>query len=715
MRHYFTLFITFCTGLMGVLYAQAPARRICGTMEAHQQLLQQHPELVEKEAAFRERMEKVSQNPKLYGTRAIITIPVVVHCVYKNATEQITMNDVLSQIDSLNKDFRYLNADKVQIPAPFQLVAADCEIEFCLANKDPQGNPTTGLTMTQTTVSSFSTNDDIKATATGGIDPWPTDKYLNLWVGDLGGGLLGYAQFPGGPVATDGVVVGYYCFGSQNPNLTSAYNLGRTATHEIGHWLGLRHVWGDDGGACSGSDNIADTPNQGGENYGCVGFPNISCSNGPDGDMFMNYMDYSDDNCLQLFTLGQKAVMIDVLNTSRANLNPSAAVNCAPVVPPPPPIFVDAGIYGLTSPADTLCGNKIAPTFTLTNIGNLTLTSAQIAYSIDGGAPMIYNWTGNLDSLETTIVTLPATVGITTGPHQLDVTIFQANGAADLLATNNLITFNFVVLNVAGQPLPFAEGFEGSVFPDNGIVLDNPNGNTTWEQTGIASALGIKSALIRNYNNNILGDDDDLRLPGFDFSNYQSVLFSFDVAYASYTLGASDTLSLVVSSDCGQTFNIERQWAGSSLQTAQASTSLFIPTNEQWKHHVVDLSAHAGASLVKIYIRNSNGYENNLFIDNINIIANPTSINPEADLAQAIAVFPNPTQDDLHIEYKAKEKGVFAWELTDVSGKILLSQQANVQDGKNEWTISTAAFASGMYFLKLSNADASTVVKVRVE
>ena len=167
---------------------------------------------------------------------------------------------------------------------------------------------TTGIERKSSTTTSWGTADKIKKASTGGLDAWNASQYLNLWVGTIGGGILGYAQFPGGAAATDGVVISPVYFG-RTGTVTSPYNLGRTASHEVGHWLNLNHIWGDDSGACTGTDNVSDTPNQGSENYGKPVFPHVSCSNGPNGDMFMNYMDYVDDNAMFMFSNGQSSRM----------------------------------------------------------------------------------------------------------------------------------------------------------------------------------------------------------------------------------------------------------------------------------------------------------------------------------------------------------------------------------------------------------------------
>lgn len=320
------------------LWAQTnvPTQRTCGTPELVTKLLANPAYKAERDAIENFTANYIANNPK--STNAVITIPVVVHVVYNTTAENISDAQINSQMGVLNKDYRRTNADANQTPSGFQGIAADCEIEFCLATVDPSGNPTTGITRTQTSVQSFDIGaDDVKFTNQGGINAWPRNKYLNIWVCDLGGGLLGYATPPGGPASTDGVVIGYRYFGTTG-TATSPYNKGRTATHEIGHWLNLEHIWGDDGGSCGGSDNVADTPNQGQENYGCPSFPETdNCTPNSPGVMFMNYMDYTDDGCMNLFTTGQKNRMIAALNGPRASIltsdvcgggNPNPTAEC---------------------------------------------------------------------------------------------------------------------------------------------------------------------------------------------------------------------------------------------------------------------------------------------------------------------------------------------------------------------------------------------------
>jgi len=297
--------------------SEAPAitRRACGTMEALQAQLNADPAQAQRMAAIEAHTKRFLANPALKRAAlagTVVTIPVVVHVLYNTAAQNISDAQVQSQIAVLNEDFRKLNAD-AGTAYPYSGLAADAGVQFVLAKRTPTGTATSGIVHKLTKVASWSTNDAVKNSKRGGDDAWDATQYLNLWACNLGQGLLGYAQFPGGAASTDGVVILYSAFGSRAKfpagTYTNAYDLGRTATHEVGHWINLRHIWGDDSGACTGSDMVADTPNQAGENYGCPALPHVSCSNGPDGDMSMNYMDYVDDKCMYMFSAGQSTRM----------------------------------------------------------------------------------------------------------------------------------------------------------------------------------------------------------------------------------------------------------------------------------------------------------------------------------------------------------------------------------------------------------------------
>ena len=277
------------------------AQRTCHSAENHERLLMENPTLMQRMNALEQFTENAISRGVVNQEKAVITIPVVFHILYNTTSQNVSDAQIMSQLDVLNKDFRKQNTDASLTPSTFTSVAADCEFNFCLANVAPNGSSTSGIIRKSTTVTSFSSNDAMKYDSQGGSNAWPAGSYLNIWVCNLGSGLLGYAQFPGGPAATDGVVINYTAFGTTG-TAQSPFNKGRTATHEVGHWLNLRHIWGD---ANCGSDNVSDTPVHYTSNSGCPSHPK-SNSCGTSAEMHMNYMDYTDDACMYMFTTGQK-------------------------------------------------------------------------------------------------------------------------------------------------------------------------------------------------------------------------------------------------------------------------------------------------------------------------------------------------------------------------------------------------------------------------
>ena len=320
------------------------AQRNCGAQEHLEQLQEQFPKMQDRILEIEKATQRFVNDPTK-AVNGVITIPVVVHVVYNTSAENISLSQINSQINILNEDFRRLNADANNDWPQ----AADSEIEFCLASVDPLGNATDGITRTSTSVSSFSTNDNVKFNSSGGKDAWPYQDYLNMWVCDLGGGLLGYAQFPGGPSSTDGVVVDYQYFGNTG-TATAPFDLGRTTTHEVGHWLNLRHIWGD--GPCGVDDLVADTPQSDNPNYGCP-LNHVSCGTT---DMVANYMDYTDDACMNLYTSGQKTRMRALFDTGgfRASLLNSPACGAGN-----PPSCTDGVQNGQETGVD--CGGPDCP------------------------------------------------------------------------------------------------------------------------------------------------------------------------------------------------------------------------------------------------------------------------------------------------------------------------------------------------------------------
>ena len=306
--------------------------------QVHQQANPQMESVDDFETWMEEKLKTYAQDNA--NNKASRVIPVVVHVLYGNATQNISMTQVQSQINVLNKDFSATNTDISNVPSTFQSAISDCDISFCLAQIDPNNQPTDGVNRVNVGTSSLTTSQ-----INGTWKPqtqWDPTKYFNIWVANIQGGILGYAQFPNssglgglnsnnGAANTDGVVILYNAFGTTGA-VSAPYNKGRTATHEIGHWLGLRHIWGD---ANCGSDFCNDTPPQQTSNYSCPTHPYKvgTCNGNTTGEMFMNYMDYVNDACMYMFTTNQKARMDVVLQNSprRSSLLTSTVCGVAPL------------------------------------------------------------------------------------------------------------------------------------------------------------------------------------------------------------------------------------------------------------------------------------------------------------------------------------------------------------------------------------------------
>ncbi len=256
--------IRYLSALCCLIFTLPAYSQTCRSAEYRAAQLQANPPLLQRMAAVTGESSPGPSNLNNSSTVSLITIPVVVHVVYHSDAENISDAQIKSQIEVLNADFEKRNGDTTEIPSYYRSLAANCGFRFGLALQDTNGQATTGVIRRYTEVTSFSINDGIKSAATGGDDAWDRDKYLNIWVGNLTSSVLGYSSVVGGPKATDGVVVLYSAFGTTGV-AAAPFNRGRTATHEIGHWLNLIHTWGDD--SC-GNDDVADTPPQQSPDYG---------------------------------------------------------------------------------------------------------------------------------------------------------------------------------------------------------------------------------------------------------------------------------------------------------------------------------------------------------------------------------------------------------------------------------------------------------------
>jgi len=636
---YLRFLLLSCMGLVGtVSFAQEIVR--CGTVEYNNQLLLEHPHL-QTESEFESWLaEKIADRQELETKGLIIdgvyTIPIIVHVIHNGepvgSGSNISYAAIVSQVNVLNEDFRRKVGTNGYNNHPD---GADVGIEFCLAQRRPNGtafpNGENGVNRINRSSAGFSSppyssnyiDNTIKpyCTVTQGYSP---NNYMNFWSLNLGGSLLGYAQFPhtilGGidcsssPANTDGVVMLYATVGKGSVTGQSApYNQGRTSTHEIGHWLGLRHIWGDSPN-CSQDDYCADTPPATTSSSGC----DLNKSSCGSLDMVRNYMDYSYDACMNIFTNDQRRRMRTVLENSPRRRSLLVSDACIP------PVANDASIVNIITPEGDHCQGTITPTVTLRNRGTNNLTSATIEYTIDGASPISFNWTGSISPGNQVNLSLPSFTA-PLGPHVFRVVSLLPNGSIDPHPEFDASERIFSVSN--GIENLYVQDFENAQFPpDNRWMIDNPN-NDCYAWVG-ASAVGsngvVKNAcaMMNNYENNSY-QDEFLYTPYFALPcNAISAELKFDVAYRRYDNSSNDRLRVEIASDCGTTWDYTTLYnkSGSSLQTATTTTQEWYPTSaNQWRTEVINLNSYlnASSSTVRFRFRATNDYGNNLFIDNV--------------------------------------------------------------------------------------------------
>lgn len=556
-------------------------------------------------------------------------IPVVVHVVHNGEPVGVGANipdgQIQSQIRVLNEDFRRLNADTANTPPEFAAVAGRLDIEFVLAKEDPEGFPTDGIVRVNggRSVWTLSDNYELKRTSY-----WPAEEYMNIWVCNLGDDYVGYAQMPESTLQgmensstnrlTDGIVIWYKAFGSSDDgpfNLDPVFDKGRTASHETGHFLGLIHIWGDDTG-CTGTDYVADTPNQAGRTSGCPAHPHTDACGQV--IMFQNFMDYTDDDCMNLFTQGQIARTVAVLeNSPRRN-----SLTSSPGLQEPVPMANDLGIKRIVFPDASVCSNQITPVIELRNYGSNTVTSARVRFTLDGTTRETLDFAVSLDPLESvqksfTLLSIPS------GSHTISFQILLTNGVTDAGSYNDEQTSTVIVPTFGSAP--FSENF---TTPPGGWITYNPDGQITWQVVTAPQDTPSNKALKLDcfeYEDK-LGEIDAYLSPVMDLSSAPTAALSFDVAYARYQ-SSNDRLKVVVMTDCQTIFEgaVVYNKGGDSLKTAPSTSSPFTPSRpSQWRKELIDLSAFAGMARVQVAFVGINDWGNNIYIDNISLYTDET-------------------------------------------------------------------------------------------
>ena len=681
----------------------------CGSMEVLTTNFKKNPALKLKFEAEKQRIKQEIFNRKLNAQQArvegtTIYIPIVFHIVLQNQN-QVTDAQIQAQVDQLNMDYAGLNGDSTKIPSFFKPLYAKSNIQFKLAQRNPNNESSTGIERIITTRTSFDLNDArVKYTASGGADAWDNTRFFNVWICNLQQPYLGYATFPnGGPAAEDGVVIKYTAL----PGGVFPYNKGRTLVHEAGHFFNLLHIWGDDVG-CNGTDEIDDTPNQGNFTSGCPSdIPRFdNCTTTGNGIMYENFMDYTDDACMVMFTLDQKTRMEATMSLYRPSLMTSNGAD--PVVA----YNLDVAAKSINTPLQRICTPAFTPIITLRNHGAQTLTAVTIQASIDNGAVSTTNWTGSLASLQETNVSLSQFTISAEGIHTLNVIITKANGATDENTSNDAITLTFQY-NLPLSP-PLTQGFEGTAFPPAGWDIINADQSITWERVTGVGKTGNAAAVIRNFDYVANGRKDYLRLPVVSIANVDSAYMTFQVAAAVVTNPKTagnpfDTLEVLVSKDCGATYTSLYKKAGSNLitDTTVVATS-FKPAANQWRKDSVNLTPYINAGQILLAFANTTEHENNIYLDDINIYS--LAINPILK-TKGFMITPNPTTDRINVQFFPNAAFVKGINIFSITGQRVSSLVINGA-GSTSYGFDMSRYASGVYVVQVVLGDKVITQKV---
>ncbi len=482
LRKFLVFFMLGQLFLSNLIYSQ---QRKCLTDEWHQFNLK-------ADSTYASRFQMIENmsigNKETSSTDTTLIIPVVFHILYNSAEKNISEEQIVSQMDVLNEDYALNNATSLDVPVVWNSFRKDSKIRFMLAKRDPNGNFTKGITRTLTTIDEFQIFDtDIISSAHGGHDAWPRSQYLNIWVCTLGSNALGFASYPGSNANTDGIVISFKALG-RNGTATAPYNAGRTCTHEIGHWLSLNHIWGDDNDNCQGKDfpvtqsALDDTPNQAGPTFRCKNYPELDdCSSSAPGIMFMNYMDYTDDKCMMFFTPGQIAKMRIITDGTRDSLKMSTGHILPGFLP------IDAAIDSVLKPVRLAEDRCLKPSIRVANNGSDTLRELDIVYGIYQGLKKSYHWEGILPTGYTQIIELPE-IGTNTGNQVMEFRIQQS----DSNSVNNYASAGFKVNTAVNQNCNNCQllAYPNPVSAQRGICVKSCRNQSQFSTVRLINSLG---------------------------------------------------------------------------------------------------------------------------------------------------------------------------------------------------------------------------------
>lgn len=617
---------------------------------------------------------------------AIYEIPVVFHIIHNGdpmgTDENLSDSIILEQLSRINTDFSGSNPDSSLIPSEFSPVFADTQIKFCLAKKDTSGNFTTGIIRHQ-----YAANDFDEAEINSIIKPqtiWNRNDYLNIWIVKFGGNLAsnlvnGYATPPiaSTPENTDGLVLSHLKVGNNLSN-----NVGRIAVHEIGHWLGLFHTWGDDNGACTGDDGISDTPNQADSYFNCPsGVPNSCGSN----DMYMNYMDYTDAECSLMFTEEQKTQMHFVLNNFRDSLKFSQACKVKDLI-----------VLDDIFPKGSICQEQYVSAVKIKNIGSEPVFGYGYEFYIDN---ILIHSKSTTDTIYPNKIAYLKSDFITDFPdNNSHATKFVLTTSNDEYPLNNEFYSSFQAINTGtGFEPTLSETFENTSFPPTNMFILNPDGDNTWE---LFSGISNQLIFIDNFNSSA-GKIDAISTTDYDFYSTADISYELNFDYLHHQRSNfNDTLSVYFSIDCGANwFPIWSKYAN-ELSNNISSNTEFLYTNETLNSEKIDLciseNFFCGLKKIRFKFENKSGGGNQTYIDNINF-SYKTAVEDFA--TNKIVFYPNPSKNDLYFSldtYQHKRIKIY-----NSLGQQVIHQKILSKENK----IDLKDLNNGLYFIEITDEN----------
>ncbi len=581
----------------------------------------------------------------------MVTIPVVFHVVYNTTAQNISDAKCIAQLNQLNLDFARLNTDAGNTPAAFSGLAANTQVQFCLAQRDPSGNATTGIIHKSTTSTSFSSNDNVKRTANGGDNAWDATKYLNIWTCNLSGGLLGYAQFPGGSASTDGVVVLYSSVGSMtSPGTATPYHLGRTTTHEVGHWLNLYHIWGDES-ACNADDNVSDTPKQKAENYGCPTYPQTTqsggrCSTTDPSSMYMNYMDYTDDGCMNMFSAGQAVRMQALFASGGSRVAMVSSLGCTPPT------------GGGTCNVPT--GQTTTGITTTTATLNWSAATGAVSYNVQYRIVGAGSWTSTTST--TTSKSLSGLVAATNYEWQVKTVCSAGSSAFSGSST-------FTTSSTGG-------GGCSDTYEPNESRTAAKTVSTNTHITGLISTTTDK-----------------------DYFKFTTTSPNTNVKIDLTNLAGDYDIKLLNSS--GTTLVTSQNGGTTAEQIKRNTTSAAT--------YYVYIYGYQGANSSTVC------YDLLISTRSTAWRESADAINEPVAAENNMVVYPNPADGIVNVSFNGVTNSTANVRITDMVGKIIATRNVTVTEGNNKVSFDLSQYSKGIYLVELSNESNHSVQRLMLD